>query len=276
MYSHSYKYGYKDGTGGSSIDADAQAYYDALNTANGGQVDYSSLYSISNETALNAYSDFAVGCKADGVYSLLHYLWPMFGGTAACHVVDFIGAASQGSLVGFPSSGAQGTTLNGTSQYFDTGVAMSTYLSQNDNSIGCLLNNSVDTVYSMGAISDGSTKALWMSCAGANKVTDNTNGGAVRLTVANSVLEKIIISTRVDANDIQMFVDGSSIGTNTTANSGGVPTNNAYFGARNNLGTADAYGAGDLQLAFLGQGLTPTQASNLTTRIKTLNAVFGR
>ena len=261
------------GGGGPSIDADAQAYYDALNTENGGQVDYNTLYGISNSAALTAFSNFAAGCKTDGVYSLLTHLWPMFGGTAATHAVCFIDAASELTYTGLPTHSASGVTLNGTTQYINCNNDPSVDTAALDNHL-MMWFDTVDTVYGFGS-RNASDESLVYIQNGANALGDDTDA-ANRLTAANSNLDEVNMLTRVSLTDLQIYVDGSSIGTQTAINTGSLPTAETTLGAWNNNGSPVAYGAGDVKAGSIGDGMTATQAANFTTRLKTLNTTFGR
>lgn len=274
-----YRYGYHNGLsaldedGFSFGDSDANNYYNALVTANGGDIDSQTLYSISLDTFKTAINTLFISLKADGTYSELVHFYPIAGGTANTHSVCAIDAAEELTYVGSPTHGADGITLNGTTQYIDSGNTPENDVGSHDNHLMQLF-DTVDTNYGFGS-RNASNEAFLFIMVGTNKIMDNTSSG-VRLTVADSVLDKVNIITRVSNVDGQIYVDGSSIGTVTTAASDDPPSASTWFGAWNNNGSPSAYGAGDVRSASIGTGLSSSQASTLTNAVTAFNTSLGR
>lgn len=257
-------------------DADAEAYYNALVVANGGDIDAMTLYGISLDALKSAIDDDFINNKADGVFSKLVHYWPYIGGTAATHAVDAITLDSLMTFVGAPIHGANGVTLNGTTQYINPNNNPNVDAFKDDNHL-MQLYIGTDTSYAAGCRDGVTSKSLWMAESGGNKLTDNTNAGSIRINVPNVVKNKVMISTRINVNRVDLYLDGLSIG-NSTANNGAgsMSTRPTYFGARNLDGVADVYSLGDIRSSSVGLGLIASEALGFTDNIKALQTALGR
>ena len=255
-----------------TVDPVAQGYYDYLNTVNGGQVDYNSLYSVSNDQALSNFDTHFSSIRAFGYLNELNHYFPYFGGTAATHSVCAIDLAQELLFVNSPVHSANGVTLNGTTQYIDpqntpsndadqdSAHLMELFIGSGTHGFGCR-----DT-----------SPSMWGSATATNKICD-LNSAANRINVSNSATNNPFIISRTTDSRVDLYYDGTSIGNDTTFTAVALPTNySTTFGARNLEGTIGLYANGDIRSSSIGTGLTAAQASHFNSQIKALQTAFGR
>lgn len=268
-----------DASGYKFVDANAEAYYDAMATAYGGNLD-ASIYSLTLDQLKEGIDLDILNNKSGGVWSNLTRYYPFIGGTAATHAINAVSAASELSYVGSPTHGAQGTTLNGVSQYAKMNNTPSADCAPGDAHIMIFPNVTSGNTFSVGS-RDSSANALFLRAfGGTTKQTDNLDGvtGNGRLTVASGVnLSKVHISSRTTTTLLHMYVDGSSIGNNTGPSlSSAGSTYGSLIGAWDNVGSPIHLLQGDLKAGSIGYGLTGAEASSFTNNLNTLNTLLGR
>lgn len=259
-------------SGFSFSDTDAEAFYDAMATENGGDIDSSTLFGIDLDTYKGLIDTFFTDLKADSTYSKTTHLWPKIGGANAPNLVCAIDAASEGSYVGSPSSVAAGVDFDGSTQYFDAGNDPSADVAASSNSL-MIWCDTADTQFGAGS-RDSSAESFLLLQNGSSLLTDNTDA-ATRYTISNSTLDEVIIISRVSNTDQQFYIDGTSQGTDTTFDTFVMPTASSFYGSWNNNGTPAAYLDGVLKACSIGQGYTASEAATLTTAIKDLKTGLG-
>lgn len=284
MYSYSFDNLFKKtGSGGVTppytfLDADAQAYYNALSTANGGDIDANTLYSISLNTLKQAIDNWFINTKLDSTYTNVLAIWLNIGGTAATHAVEAISTTSLATYTDCTHS-SSGIALNGTSSFIDSNVVPDTLgCGNNDNHIMMFHRNVINSI-SCGSTESG-TEVLGMSGTALDFDGFSTTSAATR-NVSNYVgldIDVPIIYTRNASNDVQLYEDGVSVASAAGTNVGSSTPNllSTYFGANNNLGVDASHSESDFIAGGLGLGLSSGQCSTLSTELNTLNTTLGR
>ena len=265
-----------------SYDADAQLYINALNG------------DITLTTAEEGYiNDFVLSLKTAGVWSKGITYYPLLGGTATTHKWNIFNpldtdAAFRGTFAGGFTHGASGCQGNGTNGYMSTKFIAATHLS--DANSFAMVFASATTGTEAGALmgtDDSSNNPRFLIHA---KYVDNNCYGDMYAYTTSRVVNStpdgsgVYILTRIASNDLRLIWNGSQVGSTVTggAFAGGATKANfdrdADIFAIHAMNSGSHFGySGKLgQGAGYFNGLTTTEAADLTTAINTLNTNFGR
>ena len=239
----------------SSLDPDAQAFITAA--------------AITNPTQQTAINTLVVSLKANGIWTKMKALYPFVGGTASSHKFNLknpldTNAAFRLSFVGGWTHSANGALPNGVNAYADTFFIPSAQQNVNSNGLGCYITqNSIggDPVI-MGAF--------------------NGTGQASLLTVTNSVvgtrLNAVTVSGSISGGlgsfDAQkttailtsVFKNGTLL--NAGLSGGTLSTFSCYLGALNLASSLYGPVNSQFRLAYLSEGLSNSEISNLRTSIQ--------
>jgi hypothetical protein len=192
----------------------------------------------------------------------------MLGGTATQHRVDLKTLAT-GTFFGGWTHSSTGSKSNGSTGYFDTGFSPSANLSQNDNSVG-YYNRSLSPVNGYHGV--GTPNWFIIGKYTGNEYFPNASSSILQSTTD---FHKMIIGTRRSSTDVELYRNGVSVQTGSVT-SQALPSNNFWLGGINNGGSIFLPSDMDLAFFFLGDGLSDTEASNLTTAVNTYQTTLGR
>lgn len=253
-----------------AYDPDAQAFITAVATLTTPQ-----------EVAVN---NLVLAMKSAGVWSKGYAFYPMIGGTATTHKWNLFNpldtdAAFRGVFGGGWTHNANGATPNGANAYMDSKLVPSSVLTDND------------TAFVFSTTTAGARNSAELGC-GASSTNPRINmhvsyGGVAysdlytfttaRISIANT-LAGCFISSRTSSNVHKLFRNGSQIGTTNT----GTPDSMATITTAFHL-SCYAYGALKalysnrlINSAGVFQGLSDTEASDLTTAIQNFNTALSR
>lgn len=263
--------------GFSFSDSDAEAYYNALSTANGGDIDASSLYSITLDALKSAINTLFVDLKADGIFSGLVRLYPFVGATAATHAINAVNATTDLLFVNTPTQDSSGLTLNGTTQYANLNNTPSSELTNYDNHLMAdLAITGYDFAFgSRDAILEVDyfyfNSSFWLFDNPDTSVT----GGRLSTATENN-FNGNVIGTRTSNTHSALYKDGALHGTNNTMVTTDLPENTFFLGAWNNEGTPAQYGNCTIRAASIGASLDATESSDYSTIISTFNTTLGK
>jgi hypothetical protein len=258
-------------------DADAEAYYDALVVANGGDIDTQSIYSVLPNYFKKQIDDCFVSMKSgDGGFSKIGALYLVLGGTADTHAVEAIGLGSTATYIDSPLQGAYGIRFDGLTQKMDTGLTpIDAGASTNDCHLMYYYKNVVDGLVYGGAASDINERLLLSGDVSSFKTRITSNAGSRNIDYAGIDVESLIIGVRTSGNILKLYENGVNVDSNTNTNVGSIPTDNVFLGGTGS-GAGNAEVEGDLIAGSFGTGFTDAEALNVSNAIITLNNNLGR
>lgn len=246
----------------SGLDPNAKAYIDAV-VATGATV---------TSTQRTSINEFVKNGKANNWFSVLRRFYLPIWGAAAPNAIDFI-TLNSGSFVGGVTHGNGFVQSNGTTGYFDTGVAVNTLsgvgtgsvymssLARNDTGVG---------MRTMGA----STSSLEMLKSGTSFVVriGNITEGQGQLSAISS-MSGIISGFRSSGTryNVRRVTSGRSIlASLTNSDFGAIPSSNMFLMAGSLSGSPTQFSQAQFGSFAIGAGMTDTQDSNFTLALKNL------
>jgi len=226
---------------------------------------------ITNTTQRNAINKLVIDLKYYGLWTKQRAIYPVVGGVAASHAVNLKtpGTYNLTFTAGWVHS-ANGMTPNGTSDYANTGLNSNTQIptsghlsyysrtqtiSSNESDIG-----SIDT-----GISPNQTCFI---LSAATSIQTRFGSGLIIATKNTTDNRGFIMSSRLNATSLKLYINGNVEASNLTTNPQVTPNLNIYLGARNFNGTAGGYTTKQLAFASIGDGLTDTDALNFYTIVQ--------
>jgi hypothetical protein len=265
-------------SGFSFSDSDAEAYYDALVTANGGDdIDTVAIYSIQLDALKQAIDNFFVALKVDSTYDEINEMYLYIGGDASTHAISGVTATSTLTYTGSPTHAAAGMNLNGTTQYGVLPSTANNYTTTNDSHMAMFVDCTNDKI-AMGSRTANGAETWLRSAAGlewtAHRATATV--GYATYAASSAQFSQVIIGSNTGASAVKLYIDGTEVADGGT-NSGVIDsTYQPYIGSVNIAGSPNSYTAGDVKFSSIGNGLTAAQVTTLTNAVKTLNTTLGR
>jgi hypothetical protein len=257
-------------TVGVAFDADAQAFFDRVTTAGG----------TLTTTEQNAVNTLVVGMKADGIWTKMKAIYPMVGASAAACAQNlksssFTGTFSSGWT--FASTGVKG---NGTSAFMNTGLLLSTQLTNNNTHISFYSRtNIIQAAQDLGYIALTVRLSMELNFSGFGFAADQYNTSTGRVSVANTNTQGFYISSRTNSTTHKAFKNNAQFGSTNTGVSGdfNALNFNLYIGAVNtDSGVARNYSSKEVAFSSIGDGLTDTNAANFYTRVQAFQTTLNR
>jgi hypothetical protein len=242
-----------DSTSGPSVDPDAQAFITAA--------------SITDPTQQAAINTLVVDLKGYSIWTKMKALYPFVGGTSTSTSYNLKNTAQfQISWIGGWTWNNNGVTGNGLNTKADTNLNGTVSLLQNNNSIGFYsrTNNTAN------AVDCGTNDYTITNFAGT--LYYRLNSGSY-VNVGTSRSDGFFTATRRASNQQEIYRNGVSLNTNT--NTSVVFNNlNIYFGDWN---TGAPYPSNrNYAFAFIGDGLTDTEAANFYTAVQAFQTALSR
>ncbi len=231
------------------------------------------------------YTNLICGLVTDGVWAKLDALYIFSAPDVATAKLNLISSSftitSHGTNIdttGFTAasggtfSAASGFTGNGSDRYLDTGCAPSAGLahySQFSASFGAYAVTSITSDSGNPIIIGSDTAVLADLLATVNNPIARINSIGPSITWTNTNQRGFYILTST-ADQVQaLYKNGTSVGSGTWSNQV-VTTLPAFFVlARNSSGSPDLFWNNQVSVAFIGGGLSATDATNFTNRINT-------
>ncbi len=230
---------------------------------------------ITNTTQRNAINKLVIDLKYYGLWTKQKALYPVVGGTSAAHAVNL---KTPGTYNLTFSNGWTHTSTGMTpaSAYADTGLNTLTVLPQ--------VNNAAYGLYSRTnrGPNDGFQMGNFQSGIGYNLFILKDTNGNIRNTINSTALMSYTNSdttgfyqmSRISSTTI--LNSRNTIITNTTVNSTGTPNCNFYLGARNNMGTVDAYDSVQIAFFYISTNLTADEMTSMNNIVQQYQTNLGR
>ena len=179
---------------------------------------------------------------------------------------------------------AQGALPNGTNGYADTRFNQENNWSSNTNAAFGFYSRTDNstTGVDIGALTNsitGSNGSAIYSRYGANNVIFSAVNSSIVASVANTNSLGFFVASRSNSTQHKIYKFGTT--TINTTQTSALSTNinrNIYLGAANDLtlGTAASYSSRQQAFAFISDGLTDTQVTNLNTRVQAFQTALNR
>jgi hypothetical protein len=204
-------------------------------------------------------------------------IYPIVGGTASSHKFnlkdprDLDVAFRLNFSTGWTHS-TNGMLPNGTSAFADTFLNTSTQLNVNSHSFGMYSRTNNTTGSQVYGSFDNTPRFLQNNLSSANFVSGLLSN-IISYTANPST--SLLMLTRTSSTLSKAFRAGVLLGQETVT-MGTLPTFTFYLGARNNAGTPVYYSNHQCAFAFIGDGLTDTDASNLYTAVQAYQTTLSR
>ena len=246
----------------SAVDPDAAAFFARVTTAGG-------TLSATEQTAINT---LVVQMKADGIWTKMKAIYPMVGASAAACAQNLKSSSFTGSFSSGWTFASTGVSGNGTSAYFETGILPSTDLSQNNISGGYYIGNDYDSESKDTLCTGGGNSFIGIYNSGGNEMAVNDSFGSKDTPTKKRGL---FIFSRITSTQSKEYCNNLQIFTkNVTSN-----TPNSYsvkIGCLYNSGILSRYSTNSIRFAYLGDGLTDTEASDFYTAVQAFQTNLSR
>jgi len=247
------------------VDADWLAYYNRVIAAGG------SLTTTEQSATLQLVLDL----KANSLWTPMKAIYPMVGASAAACAQNLKSSSFTGTFTSGWTFASTGVTPNGTSAYLDTGFAPSSNLTSNNASIGYYGGTSGTSLKcAMGAGGGGSFYQIYPAYPSYGLFADIFDASNVFTT--NLSADGFIFAYRNSSSTQKKHSIRGTITTKTESTSAGTISSNLVLGARNNSGSFQDYSNLQQRFAFMGDGLTDTQASNFYTAVQAFQTTLSR
>jgi hypothetical protein len=243
-------------------DANAQAFLDAA--------------VITDQTQANAVNTLVTDLKTYGLWTKMKAIYPFVGGTATTHKWNLkdprdLDAAYRLAFSGAWTHSSTGALPNGANAYADTFLTPSGALSQNNTHISSYIRNTSTGVL-MGC---DSTYRLW--------ITPNFNGSQKYVEINTTTTSPgtpissatgLWLGNRLASNLSKLFNNTTLNYSHATA-SAGLETSKVFISARN-TGVASNYSSSQTAFSSIGDGLTDTEATDLSTAVNKFQTSLSR
>lgn len=250
--------------GGPALDPDAEAFITAA--------------AITDATQQSAIDTLVKDLKTYGIWTKMKAVYPFVGGTATSHKWNLkdprdLDAAFRLVFSGGATHDSNGWTPSGTNGYADTFFIPSTnFTSLNDKSFGNYIGTNTNNGVDMGSLSsiyigDQILSRISGVCGFAN------SGGSS--TVSSLDSRGFWSSSRISSAEAKLYKNNSVIHTYGAS----ISQHNSSFvlGARKyNVSDIQLYTDKRFQFAFLGDGLTDTEAANFYTAVQAFQTTLSR
>lgn len=244
--------------GGVTFDADAEAFFDRVDTAGG----------TLSDTEKEAVNQLVLDMKNDGIWSSMKAIYPMVGASAAACAQNLVSSSFTGSFTSGWTFASTGAKSNGTG-YMDTNFNPNSSSNANfkhlsyysrDNFTNCLIGVSA-TVFDQIFYVSGAYYNI-LSSSGFTAINTATTDGFV------------LVSRLTQSGGATTYVNNSNLG-NDGQTSSANPNANLWLNARNPTisGTASS---NECAFASIGDGLSATEASDFYTAVQAFQTTLSR
>ena len=249
----------------SSVDADAQAFFNRVTTAGGA-------LSVTEQIAVNT---LVRSLKSAGIWTAMKAIYPMVGASAAACAQNLKSSSYTGNFSGTWTFASTGVLGNGTNTYMNTGVIPSIDLLQNDVHL---------SVYSRTNQTGGSTVDIGcfqsvrfyiiLNYTNTTYLSVNTTSDNAVTTITDT--RGFFEVSRTSSTLTKMYKNNAIHATTTEISSGINTTYPVYLGAYNNANTPSFYSTKEFSFSSIGNGLNDTQSANFYTAVQAFQTTLGR
>jgi hypothetical protein len=248
-----------------SFDADAVAFFGRVTTAGGS-------LSATEKAAVNT---LVLDMKAAGIWSAMKAIYPMVGASAAACAQNLKSSSFTGTFTSGWTFASTGATPNGTSAYMNTGLNISSNLSQDSTHYSYYSRTNISAgQVDMGAVSSGVAGSyLIFNFSGIGYSAINS-GETQRPSAANPTTG-LLIGSRISSTQERYFTNNVAQ-TRTYTSSSPLLNLNVYIGCYNSSGAGLLFSTKQTAFNSIGNGLTDTQAGNFYTAVQAFQVSLSR
>ena len=257
------------------VNSEAEAYYNAVTVANGGDVDTVTLYSQTLDDTKQAIDTRVTDLKTAGVFTKLVRDYPFFGGTADTHAINGMNAATELLYFGSPTHTNLGLVTNGAGQYASMNNSLGSEVpSSSDWAIG-LDTNSANSKIMMGSRDSTSIGAV-IRYRLSTLIGYATNKAVRSAAAIPSITDSFVVLSQDGSTTATIYSDGVQEAQHTSS-SGAVPTTQPLFiNAWNNSGGVIDAVSGSTKFSFVSSGLSSVEVGSLNTINNAFQTFLGR
>lgn len=259
-----------EGIVGTTIDADAQAFFDRV-TAAGGTL---------STTEKDAVNVLVLSLKTNSLWTLMKVIYPMVGASAAACAQNLKSSSFTGTFTSGWTFASAGVTPNGSSAYMNTNFNnQGNWTSTSNGSMGLIsATNQSGAICDMGSgtiASGGNSSTIYANFSG--NYYGGLNCTVVTPGSTNTSSIGFFVASRLTTTAYNLYKRGSStINLTTTDIVGTNPNTVIYLGAGNNSGTAQSFSSKQFNYCFIGDGLTQAQVDTYYSILQTFNTSLSR
>ena len=241
-------------------DADAQAFVTAAN--------------IVDQVEANAINNLVIGMKADGLWTKMKAVYPFVGGTATTHKFNLknpldTDAAFRIFWSGGVTHSTNGVQFGGVNGSGDSFVNVGTNLALNSTHVSVYSRTNVDRLApSISNVIGSVPDEVSMFLKTGNICVLRVNSSQT-MQPTNLDSRGFFIGNRANATQITLSIRGTQ--TTTANNSISVSTTSLKLG-----GISPYFDNKEIAFSSIGDGLTPTELTNLNTRVTTFQTALNR
>ena len=254
-----------------SIDADAQAFFDRVTAVVG----------TLSQIEKDAVNILTLSLKSTGVWTLMKAIYPMVGASAAACAQNLKSSSYTGTFSSGWTFSSTGATPNGTSAFMNTALNPNGLFNYNSFHIS-YYSRTQNTTFSGGAIGNGDGGSLntYLAPYYAGTGTKFFLNGPYpdnAVSINNTTTTGLNIGNKQSSTSRKLYNNGTLLATNTGANIVSTFASQPFYLGANNYNGVGAFFTG-FQCAFssIGDGLTDTQASNLYSSVQTFQTSLSR
>jgi len=263
--------------GGSTYDADAQAFLTATGIPNDGTILFiGTIFEITGLNLSIALNNFVLTLKSLGLWNKIYFLHPMIGGSSSSCSYNLINTATYQLVFngGWSFSGG-GALPNGTDAYAETGFVPQGIVSQNSSAYSYYsrTNNTItENNAIMGSVGSSPLCGAIMSSIGATQVYWCLNDFTFPLINVSGSLGLLTMS-RTGSTTSGFFRKTTK--TSVSVASVGVPNRSLVLGA-NKSSVIQQYSSYECALASAQEGFSDSEVSDYNTAVETFQTALSR
>lgn len=246
---------------GSSVkyDIDAEAYFIRAG--------------ITDKIEKNAWNAFVVGAKAANIYNKFIAVYPVSPTSIGASYYNAISSSYTISTTAAPFYSIGGWTGDGTTQFLKTGIIPNSHLTLDNVTFGVRSSSNIQS----NGIVIGSVSSTNSHCYGRIRSTSDLmrmsyTTNATLFDAANTNGSGNFFWGALSSTSRYIRRNTTSIGTSSATHGSTQPTHEIYLLARNNIGTADSFYNGQINFAFVANGLSTSECDTLSGLIDTYSA----
>jgi hypothetical protein len=253
------------------LDPDAEAFLTAA--------------AITDATITTAIDNLVKGLKTNNLWTKMKAIYPIVGGTATAHKFNLkdprdLDAAFRLQFLGGITHNSNGMTGNGTNGYADTKLAPSSQLIDNNHHVSFFSRQVAGSNTCEIGVESGTNRIVFHTRWGdGNLYSDSYTQTTGRIAVSISDGTGFFVQSRTNSTTHKAYRNGTQVGsTNTSSSAGSLSSINRpifLLAANANFGLLD-FSTKPCSFASIGDGLSDTEVSNLSTLVSNFQSNLGR
>ena len=246
-------------------DPDAQAFFDRVATAGG----------TLTTTEKNATNQLVLDMKSAGIWTAMKAVYPMVGASAAACAQNLKSSSFTGTFTSGWTFSANGVQGNGTSAYMDTNLISNSVLSISSAAMGFSTNiaNTIASGVEFGSQYSTEGMSIWSNAFSSSM--SRIGRGADATTIPYTTAGRIHGSRQTSSLQT-LYRNSSAVATGSGAITVLDSVNTLTLGGLNLASGVSLWSDARFDFAYVSDGLSSTNISNLDSAIVTFNSTLSR